>query len=148
MVFLFCAKHSLGPFWESILEAFGIPSRPKCEQKLSNGSLRKHIEKTKQILAARKLPQRIMIDCSHGNSGKNYARQKNVIHSICQQKEAGDNAIFGVMLESHLVEGSQPLSQQQLRYGQSITDSCIGWEETETLLATLDATIRQTIRLS
>lgn len=107
-----------------------------------------HIDKTKQILAARELPQRIMVDCSHGNSGKNYARQKNVIHSICQQKEAGDNAIFGVMLESNLVEGSQPLSQQPLRYGQSITDSCIGWEETETLLATLDATVRQTKKVS
>ena len=78
----------------------------------------------------------IIVDCSHGNSSKNYKRQKNVLKSVVDQKSSGNNSIKGFMLESNLIEGNQkiPDNLNDLTYGQSITDACIGWEETETLL--------------
>ena len=86
-------------------------------------------------LRAAGLPQRIMVDCSHGNSDKDHKRQPAVARDVAAQVAGGAQDIFGVMLESHLVEGNQ---QQQagsaLVYGQSITDACIGWEDTVEVL--------------
>ncbi|WP_417787715.1 3-deoxy-7-phosphoheptulonate synthase [Stutzerimonas xanthomarina] len=76
---------------------------------------------------------RIMVDCSHANSGKNPLRQPAVLQNMIDQRLAGDGALRGVMLESHLFEGCQPLSED-LRYGVSITDGCLGWSATEQLL--------------
>lgn len=83
------------------------------------------------------LPQQLIIDCSHGNSGKDYARQTNVLRNVLQQRLAGDRHIVGLMLESHLFPGSQKLegSPTLLKYGVSITDGCIGWDETANILA-------------
>jgi 3-deoxy-7-phosphoheptulonate synthase len=76
-----------------------------------------------------------MIDCSHGNSEKDYRRQGLVADSICEQVAVGSPHIFGAMLESHLVEGRQDYSPGcPARYGQSITDACISLEETERIL--------------
>ena len=75
----------------------------------------------------------IMIDCSHGNSGKDYRKQPTVMDDVVAQRRTGESAILGVMLESHLHEGNQPLGAA-LKYGVSITDSCLGWEATERLL--------------
>lgn len=84
------------------------------------------------------LPQKLMIDFSHANSSKQYQRQMVVCDDVCAQLAAGQQAIMGVMVESHLVEGRQDLEEGcELTYGQSITDACIGWEDTETLLAQL-----------
>ena len=84
------------------------------------------------------LPQKLMIDFSHANSSKQYQRQLVVCDDVCAQLAAGQQAIMGVMVESHLVEGRQDLEDGcELTYGQSITDACIGWEDTETLLAQL-----------
>jgi 3-deoxy-7-phosphoheptulonate synthase len=81
------------------------------------------------------LNPRVMVDCSHGNSHKDYRRQPEVFESVLQQRLAGNTGIFGVMLESHLVEGRQDLKPgAELCYGQSITDACIGWGVTEELL--------------
>ena len=86
-------------------------------------------------LAARGLRERVMIDCSHGNSQKNHLRQAEVVASICEQLAAGSRHIFGAMLESHLVEGRQDyVPGKPSVYGQSITDSCLSLDQTEPLL--------------
>ncbi|PKM09741.1 MAG: 3-deoxy-7-phosphoheptulonate synthase [Gammaproteobacteria bacterium HGW-Gammaproteobacteria-5] len=76
---------------------------------------------------------RIMVDCSHANSGKNPLRQPAVLESVIEQRLAGGMSLRGVMLESHLFDGCQPLSSE-LRYGVSITDGCLGWTATEEML--------------
>jgi 3-deoxy-7-phosphoheptulonate synthase len=89
------------------------------------------------------LQPRIMIDFSHANSSKDYRRQATVCHDVAGQIAAGDKRIMGVMIESNLVAGAQPLVPgQPLVYGQSITDSCIDWAETYTLLKELAAAVR------
>jgi len=89
------------------------------------------------------LLDRFMIDCSHGNSQKDYRRQPEVAHAVAEQVAAGCDAICGVMLESHLVEGRQDLeSGKPLLYGQSITDACISWEMTVPILEELAAAVR------
>ncbi|MFC5697693.1 3-deoxy-7-phosphoheptulonate synthase [Pseudomonas sp. GCM10022186] len=76
---------------------------------------------------------RILVDCSHANSGKDPLRQPAVLEDVISQRLAGQDALRGVMLESHLFDGAQPLSCD-LRYGVSITDGCLGWEGTERIL--------------
>ena len=92
------------------------------------------------------LQPRIMIDFSHANSSKDYRRQATVCHDVAGQIAAGDKRIMGVMIESNLVAGAQPLVAGQpldaLVYGQSITDACIDWAETHSLLAELAAAVR------
>jgi 3-deoxy-7-phosphoheptulonate synthase len=78
-------------------------------------------------------PRSIMIDCSHANSEKDYSKQPAVFREVLKQINEGQPSILGVMLESHLVEGKQSLGGE-LTYGQSITDGCISWSETEKLL--------------
>ncbi|MGO1617267.1 MAG: 3-deoxy-7-phosphoheptulonate synthase AroG [Oceanisphaera sp.] len=85
------------------------------------------------------LPQNIMVDFSHANSSKQYQRQMVVSEDVSAQIAGGQQAIMGVMVESHLVAGRQDLTDDltQLTYGQSVTDACIGWDDTETMLAQL-----------
>jgi 3-deoxy-7-phosphoheptulonate synthase len=86
---------------------------------------------------------RIMIDCSHANSNKDYRRQAIVCHDVAAQVANGNKNIIGVMIESNLVAGAQRLVPgQPLVYGQSITDACIDWSETHTLLTDLAAAVR------
>ena len=87
---------------------------------------------------------RIMIDCSHANSGKDHRRQGAVCHDVAEQIMSGDRRIMGVMIESNLVAGSQALVNGKAPvYGQSITDACIDWPETHLLLKNLASAIRQ-----
>jgi 3-deoxy-7-phosphoheptulonate synthase len=87
-------------------------------------------------LASEKLPPVLMVDCSHANSEKKFAKQEDVWHSVIEQRLGGTQSLIGLMVESHLNEGNQPIpkSLNELRYGVSITDSCIGWEATERML--------------
>ena len=89
------------------------------------------------------LPHRVMVDCSHGNSNKDYRRQAEVLEAVAGQVQQGGTAVMGVMLESHLVAGSQkiPADLSQLTYGQSITDACIDLDTTEALLEKLAAAV-------
>jgi 3-deoxy-7-phosphoheptulonate synthase len=82
------------------------------------------------------LPPRIIVDCSHANSGKDHTRQAAVWRDVIEQRAAGDTSIVGLMLESNIQAGAQPADpdRSKLAYGLSITDACIGWEETESLL--------------
>jgi 3-deoxy-7-phosphoheptulonate synthase len=89
------------------------------------------------------LTERVMIDCSHANSSKDYTRQAIVCRNVARQIASGSGHILGVMIESNLVAGAQKLLRgQPLVYGQSITDACIGWNETLTLLRELAAAAR------
>ncbi|WED24527.1 3-deoxy-7-phosphoheptulonate synthase AroG [Vibrio sp. JC009] len=97
-----------------------------------------HVAEIKEQLDAAKLPQKVMIDFSHANSSKQFKRQLVVCEDVSAQVAAGDKAIFGVMVESHLVEGRQDLVDGKAEtYGQSITDACIGWDDTEKVLREL-----------
>jgi 3-deoxy-7-phosphoheptulonate synthase len=89
-----------------------------------------------QKLVTEKLPPILMVDCSHANSSKQFAKQEDVWRSVIQQRVNGTKSLIGTMIESHIHEGSQPIPKNplDLRYGVSITDSCIGWETTERLL--------------
>jgi 3-deoxy-7-phosphoheptulonate synthase len=89
------------------------------------------------------LPARIMIDASHANSRKNHANQAEVCADVAQQISRGDSRIMGVMVESNIIAGRQDIvAGKDLVYGQSITDGCIGWDETVPLLDTLAAAVR------
>jgi len=89
-------------------------------------------------LAEFDLPQRVVVDFSHGNCQKQHRRQLDVAADICQQIRSGSTAIAGIMAESFLEEGTQPIvAGKTLTYGKSITDPCLNWEDTETLLAML-----------
>lgn len=91
------------------------------------------IAKAVRILQTQNLDPRILIDCSHGNSGKDHRKQKTVFDSAVEQMAGGSRALRGLMLESHLFSGKQPIGPS-LEYGVSITDACLGWEETEDLV--------------
>ncbi|MCL1141250.1 3-deoxy-7-phosphoheptulonate synthase AroG [Shewanella gaetbuli] len=93
-------------------------------------------------LAACDLADNVMIDFSHANSAKDYTRQMIVAKDVAGQISAGNSGIFGVMVESHLVEGRQDIIDGKAAcYGQSVTDACIGWDDTESLLATLSDSV-------
>ena len=101
------------------------------------------VDDTSALLAKAGLPARIMIDASHANSRKIPARQIDVASDIATQVARGNRSIFGLMLESNLVEGRQDVVPgQALTYGQSITDPCMNWTDTESLLQELATAVR------
>jgi 3-deoxy-7-phosphoheptulonate synthase len=103
-----------------------------------------HVAAACAELAASGLAERVMIDFSHANSSKQFARQMNVGADVAAQLAGGERRVVGVMIESHIDEGRQDLVPgQPLRYGVSITDACIGFAHTETLLEDLAAAVRQ-----
>jgi 3-deoxy-7-phosphoheptulonate synthase len=90
------------------------------------------------------LAERLMIDCSHANSGKDYKLQRKVCEEIATQVAGGEDRIIGVMVESHLVEGRQDLVPgKPLRFGQSITDACLGWDDSVAALETLAEAVKK-----
>jgi 3-deoxy-7-phosphoheptulonate synthase len=96
------------------------------------------------MLSKAGLPPRLMIDASHANSGKNPDNQPRVIEDIALQLEAGESRIIGVMVESNLVAGQQAMVDgQPLVYGQSVTDGCIGWEDSVAVLSRLAQAVRR-----
>ena len=102
-----------------------------------------HTAKALDLLAAAGLPRRLMVDASHGNSGKDHRRQPVVAASIAEQVATGERGLTGVMLESFLVEGSQkPGPPETLTYGQSVTDACMDFETTAAVLDSLAAAVR------
>lgn len=124
----------------AILETSG---NPHCHLILRGGTktgpnyAAEHVRQAGELLQAAGLPTGLMIDCSHGNSGKQPHKQRDVVDSIRQQLAAGEGAIRGLMLESHLQGGRQDLAPGSLTYGQSITDACLGFDETTDLLRRL-----------
>ena len=101
------------------------------------------VEETCRQMEKIGVPQNVMIDCSHANSNKDHTRQHTVCSNVATQVAQGDRRIIGVMLESNLVAGAQKLVPgKELVYGQSITDACIGWDETKEALKELAAAVR------
>jgi 3-deoxy-7-phosphoheptulonate synthase len=99
------------------------------------------VENALQMLRKADLPERLVIDCSHGNSGKDHLRQPLVADDVAGQVSAGQKGISGVMLESFLVPGRQDLGGE-LTYGQSVTDACMGWDATVDVLDRLASASR------
>ena len=97
-------------------------------------------------LEAARLPARLMVDCSHANSSKQHEKQVDVAHEIARQLAGGSRSVFGVMVESHLKAGAQKFSPgkdraSELEYGKSITDACLGWDESALLLQALSQAV-------
>jgi 3-deoxy-7-phosphoheptulonate synthase len=104
-----------------------------------------HIADTKRRLAARGLPEVVVVDASHGNSQKNHLRQIDVVRDLAEQVAGGERAVRGVMVESNLVAGRQDLERgdpRSLEYGKSVTDACVDLPTTELMLAELAAATR------
>ena len=106
-----------------------------------------HVAAACKDLEAAHLPATLMVDCSHANSSKQYERQKDVARDIATQIEGGSRSVFGVMIESHLQAGAQKFTPgknevSSLEYGKSITDACLGWEDSLATLAELSAAIK------
>ena len=138
----------LGVTEQGLSAIFSTRGNPDCHVILRGGATGPNhdaasVQKTAQALRDAGLPPRLMIDTSHGNSDKDYRRQPLVAADIAAQLAQGERAIFGVMMESFLVDGRQDLVEPAgLRYGQSITDACLGWEATVPVLAALAGAVR------
>ena len=100
------------------------------------------VAQVKQDLAKSKVTARIMVDCSHANSGKDPLRQPAVFNEVLEQRLQGDTSLIGMMLESHVFEGCQPLGPA-MKYGVSVTDGCLGWDSTEQLLRSAAERLRE-----
>ncbi len=98
-------------------------------------------------LAAAKLDTTLMVDCSHANSSKQHLRQVDVAADVAAQIKAGGKSIFGVMVESHLIDGAQKFTPgkddaKKLEYGKSITDACLGWDDSLKVLELLSDAVK------
>ena len=127
---------------------FVTTGNPECHVILRGGRTKTNYDSasvayTCAQLKAAGLPPRVMVDCSHANSRRDYTRQPSVCREVMRQIEAGDPRVMGVMLESNLVAGSQKQhSDKPLVYGQSITDGCMAWDTTLELLRELATAVR------
>ncbi|MBO9678487.1 MAG: 3-deoxy-7-phosphoheptulonate synthase [Acidovorax sp.] len=97
-------------------------------------------------LEAAKLPATLMVDCSHANSSKQHEKQKDVARDIAAQIASGSHSVFGIMVESHISAGAQKFTPGKdepsaLEYGKSITDACLGWEDSVSMLGELSAAV-------
>jgi 3-deoxy-7-phosphoheptulonate synthase len=131
----------LGINLDGAASAVVTSGNPNCHIVLRGGSSGPnyspaHIAKTEQQLEAAGLTRSILVDCSHDNSEKKPELQPDVMRALLGQIAAGNTSIMGAMIESNLEAGSQPFPQpvKNLRRGVSITDGCIGWETTESLI--------------
>lgn len=108
------------------------------------------VEQATEELADHTLNPRVMVDCSHANAKKDHNRQVTVLEEVAKQLDAGSQRLLGVMVESHLVAGNQPIPQDlsQLTYGQSITDACVDFETTTDMLTMLAKSVRSASPLS
>lgn len=106
----------------------------------------KSIAEAKAALKKSGVRDRLMVDCSHGNSQKNHMNQPKVAATLAEQIEKGESSIMGVMIESNINEGNQKVPKEGkdgLKYGVSITDACIGWQDTESVLDTLAQAVKK-----
>ncbi len=137
------AHHFLGVDPDGRVSAYQTRGNANCHVVLRGGR-EPNYDRASVLYCAEKLKlaglsPRLMVDCSHGNSGKDHRRQPAVFNNCLEQIVSGGSPIMGLMVESNLFEGRQELPKDfknpnQLRYGVSITDACIGWDETEALV--------------
>jgi 3-deoxy-7-phosphoheptulonate synthase len=106
-----------------------------------------HVAAAVKDLEAAKLMPRLMVDCSHANSSKQHEKQLDVARDIAAQIEGGSRSVFGLMIESHIEAGAQKFTPgkdnvKKLAYGQSITDACLGWSDSELALSILSQAVK------
>jgi 3-deoxy-7-phosphoheptulonate synthase len=127
---------------------FSTSGNPNCHVILRGGRSTvnydaESVAQVSALLEKAKLAARVMIDCSHANSNKDYRKQGAVCRDVALQIAKGNRNIIGLMIESNLISGAQKLVEgKPLTYGQSITDACIGWDETLTLLRELAVAVK------
>ena len=140
--------HFLSVTKQSVAAIVATRGNPDCHVILRGGTRGPNYEADAvadvvAAIEAAELPPRVMIDCSHANSGRAYDRQPGIADDIARQVASGGHAVFGVMMESFLVDGHQGHQEGvDLVYGQSITDPCMGWERTLPLFQTLASAVR------
>ncbi len=136
-----CVIHTRGNPWGHLILRGGYAGPNYDPESLADAAAR---------LTAAGLPPRFLVDCSHANSNKDYRRQSEVWDSVVAQRLAGNDGIIGLMLESNLAEGRQELTGalSTLKRGVSITDACLGFEETERLLLGAHAKLERTAAIS
>ena len=133
---------------QSLAAIVSTKGNPNCHVILRGSSQGTNYDQESVAQAVAKLQKasvthRLMVDCSHGNSQKDHAKQPLVSDDVANQVAQGGQEIFGLMVESHINEGRQSLQDgQALNYGQSITDACLGWESTQALLDTLAQAVK------
>jgi len=146
------AHHFLSVTKQGVAGIVATKGNPHCHVILRGGSSgpnfdSESIARVEEQLAGAGLAQRIMVDCSHANSRKDHENQPIVAENLAGQVADGNAAIFGLMMESFLLDGNQPHTQDQgntgLVYGQSITDKCMSWERTEPLFEMLAEAVRK-----
>jgi 3-deoxy-7-phosphoheptulonate synthase len=140
--------HFLGVTEQGLAGIVATRGNPDCHIILRGGasgpnSDASSVQKALSALRQAGVAPRLVVDLSHGNSGKDYRRQPLVAREVAAQVAAGERGIAGVMMESFIEEGRQDLRDpQQLVYGQSITDACLGWDATVPVLQELAAAVR------
>jgi len=134
----------LGISGDGVASAVSTTGNPDCHVVLRGSDSGpnyspKHVAEAERLLKKAGLDPVVLIDCSHGNSGKDPNRQGEVLRDIVAQRSSGTGSIIGAMLESNIVAGKQPLPSPagELIHGQSVTDACIDWETTERLVLEL-----------
>jgi len=141
------SHHFLGVNNSGMASIVNTTGNPDCHIVLRGGSKgpnfeSQYVQKISAELKQNNLPYKVMIDCSHGNSNKDFRKQSEVLKNIASQISNGEENILGVMLESHLKEGNQKLlKKEDLEFGRSITDACIDIEMTKELLAILYSSV-------
>jgi len=138
----------LGISGDGVASAVSTTGNPNCHIVLRGGDSgpnysAEHVADAERQLAQARLEKAILVDCSHGNSGKDASRQPEVLRYVANLRAQGVTSVFGAMLESNLLAGSQPFPQSldSLVYGQSITDACIDWATTERLVLEMAETL-------
>lgn len=139
--------HFLSVTKQGIVAIVSTLGNPDCHLILRGGSggpnySKECIEQAVARLEKARVQTRVMVDCSHANSGKDHLKQPLVAHEVAEQVAAGNSTIFGVMIESFLVDGRQDYSEKAV-HGQSITDACISWERTQPVLDALAAAVQK-----
>lgn len=138
------AHHFLSVTKQGVSAIISTAGNPACHIILRGSSegpnySKEHVDSVATQLTSKGLPEQLMVDCSHGNSKKDYRNQPAVVADLCEQISGGSKAVASVMIESNLIEGAQNLGDDPaaLTYGQSITDQCIGWQSTEDVIEQL-----------
>jgi 3-deoxy-7-phosphoheptulonate synthase len=142
----------LGISGDGVASAVSTTGNPNCHIVLRGGDngpnySAEHVADAERQLEQAGLEKAILIDCSHGNSGRDASRQAEVLRYVVGLRASGTASVFGAMLESNLLAGNQPFPRplEPLVYGQSITDACIDWETTEQLVLEVASTLRRDV---
>ncbi len=140
--------HFLSVTKQGVSAIVSTGGNPECHLILRGGSTgpnygAQHVNEAVGVLQKHGLAPRVMVDCSHANSGKNHEKQPVAVTDVCAQLEGGSGGIFGIMLESFLLDGRQDHEPGcTLEFGKSITDACMSWERTEPLFPQLASAVR------